>query len=126
MNLYLVIASVLMIIVGLIHSVLGEKLIFSRLRIGSIVPTSISPPLKERHIRIIWASWHIVTFFGFGFAALLYWLALPTTNIEVGTNIKLAIVIPTVLAALLVLGATKGKHLGWLGLLLIGVFTWLS
>jgi hypothetical protein len=126
MNTYLLLASLLALLVGLIHSFLGEKLIFSSLRADKIVPTKVSPPLKERHIRIIWASWHIVTFFGFGFSALLYWMALPSTTLEITLSIKLAIAIPMLLSALLVLSATKGKHPGWAGLLLIGILICLS
>lgn len=120
MNLYLVLASFLTVLVGVIHSVLGEKLIFSQLRSGQIVPTNITFPLKERHIRIIWATWHIVSLFGFGIAALLYWLSLPSTVIPIGHTLKMAIAIPMFLSSLLVFWSTKAKHPGWVGLSLIG------
>lgn len=126
MNTYLVVASILAVLIGLVHSFLGEKLIFSKLRSEGIVPTNISPPLKERHVRILWATWHIVSFLGFGIAALLYWLALPSTNIEVGISLKLCAAVPMFCSALLVLGATKGKHPGWVGLLLVSVFVSIS
>lgn len=126
MNIYLVIASFLIVLVGLVHSFLGEKLIFSKLRSGSLVPANISPPLKVRHIRIIWATWHIVTFFGFGISILLYRASLPTTNIEADLVFKMAIATPMFLSALLVLVATKGKHPGWAGLLLVSIFVWIS
>ena len=126
MNFYLIMASVVTIFVGLTHSFLGEKLIFSKLRLGNLVPTCVAPPLKERHIRIIWATWHMASFFGFGFAVLLYWLAFPSTNIEIETSFKLAIAVTMFLSALLVAGATKGKHPGWVGLSLVGLFICLS
>ena len=126
MNEYLLIASCLTVLVGIIHSLLGEKLIFSQLRLGQIVPTNVALPLKERHIRIIWATWHIVSLFGFGFAALLYWLSLPSTDIEMVSTLQMVIAMPMILSSLLVLWATKGKHPGWVGLTLIVVFVLLS
>ena len=126
MNLFLLTASILAILIGVVHSVLGEKLIFSRLRSTGIVPTEAPLPLKERNIRIIWATWHIVSLFGFGIAFLLYLLAIPSTNIEITWRIKMAIALPMFLSAMLVLWATKGRYPGWTGLLMVSIFVFLS
>ena len=126
MNLFLLTASILAILIGVVHSVLGEKLIFSRLRSAGIVPTEAPLPLKERNIRKIWATWHIVSLFGFGIAFLLYLLAIPSTNIEITWRIKMAIALPMFLSAMLVLWATKGRHPGWTGLLTVSIFVFLS
>ena len=64
MNKYLAAAGTLAFLVGAIHSVLGERLIFRRMRIGTIIPTNGGKVIGEGHVRIIWASWHIVTLFG--------------------------------------------------------------
>jgi drug/metabolite transporter (DMT)-like permease len=126
MNMFLLLAGCLMILVGLIHSFLGEKLIFSHLRMGQVVPTHIGIPLRERHIRIIWATWHIVSILGFGMAGLLFWLALSSTSIENQQLIKNIIATPMLLSAMLVLWATKGRHPGWVGLSLVAIFIWVS
>ena len=126
MNTYLIIASVLALLVGIIHSFLGEKLIFSKLRSGKLVPTNVSPPLQERHIQIIWATWHIVSVLGIGIAAILFWLAQPSTNIEIGLALQTYIAVPMFISALLVFGATKGRHPGWAGLLLVGICVFIS
>lgn len=121
MNYYLLTASILITFVGILHSVLGEKRLFSKLRSGNVVPTQAPSPLQERHIRILWATWHVVSLFGFGYAALLYWFALPSTNIVFDIGLRLIFSIPVLVSALLVMWATKGKHPGWVGLLLVGV-----
>ena len=54
-------AGVVMALTALVHSVVGEILIFRQLRSGGIVPTEGGPPLRERHVRILWASWHLVS-----------------------------------------------------------------
>jgi hypothetical protein len=126
MNVFLLLAGCLTILVGLVHSFLGEKLIFSHLRRGQVVPTHIGTPLRERHIRIIWATWHIVSILGIGMAGLLFWLALPSSSIENVQLIKNIIAIPMFLSAMLVLWATEGRHPGWVGLSLVAIFVWAS
>jgi|GEM_PF-3827659 hypothetical protein len=66
METYIFAAGCLSLALGLIHSVMGEILIFRRMRKGQIIPTNGHPLLKESHVRILWASWHLVTIFGGG------------------------------------------------------------
>ena len=61
---YFLIAGILAFLVAIIHSALGEHLVFRRMRNGTIIPTNGGTLLKERHVRILWASWHIVSIFG--------------------------------------------------------------
>ena len=123
-TLALQLAVVLTIALGLVHSLLGEWLIFRHLRDGSLVPTLESPRLQERQLRITWASWHLVTLLGWALAGLLWQLA------ELGQaalNERLVPLIQLGLgsSALLVLYATRGRHPGWLVLSLITlVLTW--
>ena len=77
MQTYLLAAGILAVIVGLVHSVLGEILIFRQLRASGVVPDRSAPPLQTRHIRIIWASWHAVTLFGWSLAGVLLAVASP-------------------------------------------------
>jgi len=125
MNILLFSAGIISIIVGLIHSVLGEFLIFKHLRKGTVIPTVGEPLLKERNIRILWASWHIVTIFGWAIGGLLLWLSYSTveTNNQFITNL---IAYSMLGSSALVLIATKGKHPGWLGLLAVSILCWLG
>ena len=54
---------------------MGEVLIFRRLRRGTVVPTFGGEVLRERHVRILWASWHVLTLLGWCMAAMLVALA---------------------------------------------------
>jgi hypothetical protein len=121
---YILIASMLVVIVGIVHSVLGEFLIFRHLRKNGIVPTLAAPPLRERHIRILWASWHIVTVFGFGVALL--WLSQSAQDGAFEPFIKEVIIYSMLASSLLVLLATSGKHPGWIGLAAVALLTWLG
>ncbi len=123
MNPYFAAAGVLTFIIGLVHSVQGERLVFRRMRLQGFIPTNGGHVLREPHVRILWASWHIVTIFGWGIAAGLLWLAGPSSGPIVQSVVGWAMAIALALSALLVLVGTKGRHLGWFGLLLAAVLT---
>jgi len=119
MNSYLGIAGLLCIILGLIHSILGEYLIFHpKRKPRTLVPTQVESDVQEKHLRIIWATWHLASLFGFCIGALLIKLAIVSNQ-----DFELLLFLITgsmILSGLLVLMATKGKHPGWFILLLIG------
>lgn len=126
MNIYLATAAVLAFLVGLVHSVLGERLIFGRLRQGRLVPTNGGSLLQERHVRILWASWHVLTVFGWCIAAVLLWLSLPSSNPSSALFIEQAIVFSMLAGSALVLLGTRARHPGWVGLLAVAAFVWLG
>ena len=118
MNEIIEIAGWLAVLLGLVHSVLGERLIFRNLRESSIVPNRCLPPLRRRHLAIIWASWHIVTVFGVGLGVLMIvqkeqWSLSDTVVREVLSIMMYA-------SGILVLYATKWRHPGWVILFIIG------
>ena len=126
MNNYLAAAGGLAFFVGFVHSLLGEKLIFRRMRTGSFVPTNGGTVIGEGHVRIIWASWHIVTLFGWLIAAALFWLASSPERLQIQGVLLMAIASTMFLSALLVLIATKARHPGWAGLLGVAALIWLG
>ena len=126
MNKYLAAAGTLAFLVGVIHSVLGERLIFRRMRIGTIIPTNGGKVIGEGHVRIIWASWHIVTLFGWLIAATLILLAASPNRMQNQDVLLSAIASTMLVSALLVLIATKARHPGWAGLLGVAALVWLG
>ena len=126
MNWYFVIAAALAFLVGLVHSVLGERLIFRRLRQDGLVPTNGGKLLDERHVRILWASWHALTVFGWCIGSILLWLSLPSSSVSLAWFIEQAVVITMLAGSALVFIGTKARHPGWAGLLAVAVFVWLG
>lgn len=123
MNTYFI-AAVLAFVVGLAHSVLGEIMIFRRMRKpGRVIPTDGGAILLGSNVRILWASWHVLTVFGWGMAAILVWLSRPGSG---STAIGHAIEMSMLIGSVLVLIATKGRHPGWIGLLGVAVLVWLG
>lgn len=119
-------AGSLALITGILHSVLGELLIFRHLRSGGLVPAMGAPPLRERNIRIIWASWHLGSVFGWAFAGILFQLAIAPHDSSLKAFVLDAIVFANLGGSLLVLIGTKGRHPGWIALLAVAALTWVG
>lgn len=126
MNLYFTAAGLLAIFTGIVHSALGEVLIFRRLRPGGLIPTDGGQLLQERHVRIIWASWHTLSVFGWAMAAILIWLSLPSSSAIPRAAITQAITVAMLTGSLLVAFGTRARHPGWVGLLGVAILVWLG
>lgn len=125
MQTLLAIAAIVAIFTGIVHSALGERLIFRHLRSGSLVPSKGAAPLLGRHVRILWATWHLASVFGWALAAILFWLAV-NPRAPLATLVASAIVAAYAGGALLVLLATRGRHPGWLALAAVAALTWIA
>ncbi|MEO8189552.1 MAG: hypothetical protein ABI682_04360 [Acidobacteriota bacterium] len=124
MNLYFAFAAILALLVGLAHSLLGERMIFRHLRRGSLVPTEGGTLLSERQVRILWASWHVLTVFGWGMAAILVWLSFHSSASGSTAPLEQAIAVSMLIGSLLVFVGTRAKHPGWVGLLGVAALVW--
>lgn len=120
-NHFYVAAAVLLTLVGIIHSVLGEVLIFRRMRIQGVVPTNGGSMLSERQLRIVWATWHVVTVFAFLFAAIILKSAAATSQGLPVAWVAVAGIGAMIASSAFVLFGTRGRHPGWLGLLAVAV-----
>ena len=123
MNYFLLAAGSLSIVIGLIHSALGERLIFKSLRQGKIVPDASLSPLREQHIGILWATWHLASILGFGIGATLIYIADTSEPIIFIVNV---IGVTMLLSSTLVFIATKAQHPGWFGLLVVALLCWFA
>ena len=123
MQVLLAVAAGLAIVTGIAHSVLGELLIFRHLRSGTLIPTRGAPQLQGRNVRILWATWHLATVFGWAFAAILLRVALqpdvPLLPLVAGATIA-----ANAGGSLLVLVGTRGRHPGWIALAAVAALTW--
>lgn len=121
MNGWLVAAAVLVAVIGLVHSWLGELRIFRHLRQDAtpsgIVPTGGAPVLRAFQTRILWASWHLVTVLAWALAALLGWLAHPAAQAASGGVVETVCATALTAGAGLVLWSNRGRHPAWLALL---------
>jgi hypothetical protein len=124
MQTYLVAAATVAALVAITHSALGEALIFRKLRKGTLIPNQAAAPLELRNVRILWATWHLASAFGFGFAAIL--LILGNRESAPDPVTAWTLILSFAVGSFLVLVATRGRHPGWIGLLIVSVLTYLG
>lgn len=117
-------AAFLAAFTGVVHSLLGERLIFRHVRASSLVPSLPASPLEARHIRILWATWHLASVLGWALAWLLWQLA-QAPSATVSTDLVLGAAAAGFLGgSVLVLIATRGRHPGWVALAATGMLAW--
>jgi hypothetical protein len=126
MNSYLTAAAALAVLVGLVHSVLGERLVFSRMRQGQLVPTNGGTVLRQPHVRILWASWHALSVLGWAIAAAILLLATEPSLNNLHASLLHVMAAAMLASAALVFYGTRARHPGWLGLLGIAVLIWVG
>jgi hypothetical protein len=115
MAIVLYLAGFLAIIVGVAHSVLGERYILTRLfRRGDLPKLFGGTEFTERTLRF---AWHVTSIAWWGFAAVLFQLAVgPVSN----RNIATVVGVTFCTTAFVVLVASRGRHLAWPVFLFIG------
>ena len=110
----LIIASMLLVLCGFVHSILGEKYILIRLFKRENLPHLLgSDQFTKGTLRF---AWHVTSLAWFGFAALL--VLLPE-------SVPLLLTVSIVFALSGVFSAyyTNGKHLSWLVFFVISGLT---
>lgn len=86
----LLIGTFLLLIIGVIHSYLGEKYILIRLFRRDNLPELFGSDWFTK--RVLRFAWHLTTLAWWGFAAILYALSNPSENIKHEILIIIAIV----------------------------------
>lgn len=126
MNTTLLLAAAGLALVGLAHSVFGEILVFKPLRAQRRVPTAGARVLRERHVRILWGSWHLVTLLGWALSALLWRLGTSAFDAALALWVTDVVGMATLASGVLVFVATRGNHPAWFALMSIAALVWWS
>lgn len=125
MNPLFMLAAVVLAVVALAHSVLGEVLVFRSLRTQGLVPTAGRPVLREPQVRILWGTWHLVTVLGLALSALLWRLGTtPWTDAALAAWVADVAGVATLASGILVFCATRGRHPAWAPLLAVAALVW--
>ncbi|MDH4259911.1 MAG: hypothetical protein OEW16_06345 [Gammaproteobacteria bacterium] len=95
----LLVAAVLAVLVGLAHSVLGEKYILMCL--------PEQGKFKDRTMRF---AWHLTTIAWWGFGAML---ALAARGMLTPTNTLFVLAVTMITTAGMILIVSRGRHLAW-------------
>jgi len=107
----ILVASVILVLIGIVHSYLGERYILMRLFRRDNIPHLFgSDAFTKGTLRF---CWHVLSVAAFGFAAILY--NKPSNDLFTLKVIGVVFLV----SALLSMFFTKGKHLSWLAFLLV-------
>lgn len=106
-------AAALIALLGLAHSVLGERYILTRLFRRDLPKLFGGPELTRSTLRF---AWHLTTVLAWALAALLVQLAGPHAAADLVRTIGWALL----LSGLLPLVSTRGRHLSWVILFAAG------
>jgi len=106
----LLIGSFLLVIIGCVHSYLGEKYLLIRLFRRDNLPKLLGSDWFTK--RILRFAWHLTTIAWWGFAAILYFLSQPSDNIR--SEILMTTALVFTLSGVISLLFSRGKHLSWI------------
>jgi hypothetical protein len=114
-------AAVLVFAIGLVHSVLGERYLLTRLfRRGELPQLLGSIEFTQQTLRM---AWHITTIAWWGVAVILWLLARDGASTR---NLALALGAMFLCSALASLALTRGRHLSWIAFALCAALTLLA
>jgi len=123
----LITASILLVLIGFVHSILGERYILIRLFKRDNIPHLLgSDWFTKQTLRF---AWHITTLAWWGFAAILYFTSMASQSSKqqlLSDDILLSISSVFLLSGLVSLAFSKGKHLSWIVFILISILCLLS
>ncbi len=105
----LYIGSFLAVLIGVVHSFLGEKYILIRLFRKDNIPELLgSDWFTKRTLRF---AWHLTTIAWWGFSAILFVSASPSQNTQ--KEVLLVTGFVFLISGIISAGFTKGKHVSW-------------
>jgi predicted neutral ceramidase superfamily lipid hydrolase len=116
----LILAVILIVLVGLAHSVLGERYILTRLFRQPLPEIFGSDEFTKMTLRF---AWHITTVAWLGFAAILLLVQADQLS-RVYTLLAISTVFS--ISATIALVASRGRHLSWLVFSAISIACYLS
>lgn len=118
----LIIAALLTLGVGAMHSIIGEKRLIQPLMTWSEFPRLFgSQALARTTIRI---AWHLTTLIWIALAAVMAAIGVDPANSR--TAFLLAMAVLFSVSAALPLLLSRGKHRSWVFFVPIAVLTWLA
>ena len=117
---FVYVAAIATVVIGVTHSVLGERLIFPRLFRAENLPRLRGSVDFTRSI-LRWA-WHLTSLAWFGFAYLLFLIAAGKTPGAIELSRIIAVVFG--LTCIIAFATTRGRHVAWPLLALVALASW--
>lgn len=110
-------AALLLVGIGVAHSVLGERYVLRRVQRLTDLP-KLRLGGRELMVPVLRFAWHITSIAWFGFAAMLVLIAHGALSSENGAMV---IAVTFLVCALCAGIASRGRHYSWVVFLMVGV-----
>jgi len=123
MNLPLMIAAVLSVLIGIAHSVLGEKLLLGPLFRRGELPKLLGSSTFARNV--LRFAWHLTTVLAVGIGVVIGYLASSPLDAKAVWILR-ALSITFGVSTLVSLIGARGKHFSWWVFLIITVLLWVG
>jgi hypothetical protein len=116
----LVLAAVIIFVVALAHSYLGERYILIRLfrRLPALFGSDV---FTRRTLRM---AWHLTTVVWWGIGALLLVAAGRSPAALPQAQLGAIVAVTSLASAVVAFVGTSGRHLSWLAFLVVGALAW--
>ncbi len=120
MNIFFIIAAGLFILLGIIHSYLGERFILIPLiKRGHLPKIFNSELLTAQTLRF---AWHLTTIAWFAFAVILFILDKYTPYEIIAKIIAIAAFISFIISLVI----ARGRHFSWIIFLVVSILIWIG
>lgn len=117
----LVSAAILIVLLGVAHSVLGERYLIGRLLRRDDLPKIFgSDGFTKRTLRF---AWHLTSVAWWGIAAIV--IVAASAEPDFGLVLR-SIAVTSAVSAVIAGVISRGKHLSWVVFVLIAVLTWMG
>lgn len=114
------VAGLLAVGLAIAHSVLGERYILGRLLRRADLPHLLGDDWFTR--RVLRFAWHLTSVAWCGLAAALILAGAGPA----GRGVRQAVAITFLLSAVITAGFSRGRHLAWVGFLVIALLSWMA
>ncbi len=124
MNALLAVAAGVILLVGLVHSVLGERYILIRLFRRTDLPKLFGSDVFTR--RTLRFAWHLTSVVWWGVAALLIVAARARSGSLAVADVGAVLAATALLSAVVTFVGSRGRHLAWTAFLAVAALVWLG
>jgi hypothetical protein len=126
-NVFLLIAALVLFYIGIMHSVLaewkGERRLVRRITGLTLFDSDEAKDLLAK--RIVRLAWHLTSLLWCGCAAVLAYIAFVEASEPIIAVVRILAVV-FLLHSALSLAIARGRHPSWLGFLIVSVFAYLG
>lgn len=124
MNYYLLVSGILMVVMGIVHSIVGEKKIIGPIQHAEELP-KVRGSIRGTKQTLRFA-WHVTSVLGWGAGVILFYYATLTAFAADQIFVLKTLSVTFFICFLVSLIGSRAKHPSWIIFIIVSILTWLS